>query len=65
MTKVTIPPVPLSESDGSMGHHMETPRVRGLSDGSMGHHVEAGAQPMTSTVNGVTHVLPVNPRDPK
>ncbi|MDF3810540.1 MULTISPECIES: hypothetical protein [Rhodopseudomonas] len=62
---VTIPPVPLSESNGSMGQHTESPRIRGVSDGSMGHQTEVGGIPATSTVNGVKHVLPVAPNEPK
>ncbi|WP_445215740.1 hypothetical protein ACKWRH_25325 [Bradyrhizobium sp. Pa8] len=62
MSKVTVPAVPLSESDGSFGHHVETPRIRASSDGSFGHHVDGPDIAMQSTVNGVTTVLPPDNR---
>jgi hypothetical protein len=64
-TTVKIPQVPLSESHGSMGDHVETPRTRGRSDGSFGAHVEPAPIPMSSTVNGTTFVLPVAKSEPK
>lgn len=65
MTIIRHKPTPLSESKGSMGHHVETPRVRGESDGSFGHHVEPAAITVTSAVNGVKHVLQASPNKPQ
>ncbi|GMO36582.1 hypothetical protein BwSF12_47220 [Bradyrhizobium ottawaense] len=62
MPKVVVPNTPLMESDGSFGHHVETPRIRASSEGSFGRHVEAAPIPMSSTVNGVTTIVPADPR---
>jgi hypothetical protein len=65
MPTIRVNPTPLAESDGSFGHHVDTPRARAESFGTFGHHVEDGDTPTSSTVNGVTHVLPPRPTHPK
>ena len=65
MPTIKIPATPLSESNGNMGHHVETPRTRSHSDGSFGAHAETAAIDATSTVNGVTFVLPPGENQPK
>lgn len=65
MTTVKIPAVPLSESDGSMGHKVERPRQKSESRGSFGAQVEDPAIASKSTVNGVTFVVPPGENQPK
>ena len=65
MTTIKIPATPLSESNGNMGHHVETPRTRSHSDGNMGAHAESDAIGATSTVNGVTFVVLPGANQPK
>lgn len=65
MSTVRIPPVPLSESDGSFGHHVETPRARSRSVTNGVASVERPAIPATSTVNGTTFVVPPGDNEPK
>ncbi|MEY9191877.1 hypothetical protein [Bradyrhizobium ottawaense] len=63
MSKVVIPAVPLVESDGSFGHHVDTRGQHRMdSDGSFGHHTSSLPIPMSSTVNGVTTVMPPDER---
>lgn len=62
MRKVTIPVTPLAESKSNFGHFKDAPRVLGQSDGSFGHHVGFADTETRQTVNGVTHVLPADPR---
>lgn len=61
MPVVKIPQTPLSESNGSMGHHVETPRKRSTSSGQ----VEQPAIPMIGTTNGVTFVVPPGANEPQ
>ncbi|MCP1852112.1 MULTISPECIES: hypothetical protein [unclassified Bradyrhizobium] len=65
MTTVRKPPTPLSESNGTFGHQVETPRARSTSVGTFGHQVEQPAIPMTNTVNGVTHIVSPGANEPK
>ncbi|MBR0735763.1 hypothetical protein JQ581_02390 [Bradyrhizobium liaoningense] len=64
MSKVVIVPnTPLAESNGSFGHHVDTGgQHRMESDGSFGHHKSETPAPMSSSVNGVTHIMPPDPR---
>lgn len=60
---VIVPNTPLMESDGSFGHHVaERGQHRAESDGSFGHHTSSPPVPMSSTVNGVTTIVPADPR---
>ncbi|RXH23311.1 hypothetical protein XH99_31865 [Bradyrhizobium nanningense] len=65
MSTVRIPPVPLSQSDGSFGRHVETPRARSRSVVNGVVSVEQPAIPATSTVNGTTFVVPPGANDVK
>lgn len=63
MPKVVIPATPLVESDGSFGHHVDSRgQHRMESDGSFGHQKSSPPIPMSSTVNGVTTVMPPDER---
>ncbi|MCJ9731290.1 hypothetical protein [Bradyrhizobium sp. PRIMUS42] len=63
MSTIRIPAVPLVESNGTFGHHVDTRgQHRMSSDGSFGHHVSPEPIPMSSTVNGVTTTMPPDER---
>jgi hypothetical protein len=59
---VKIPATPLVESKSNLGRFKDTPRVLGESDGSFGHHVGVADTETRQTVNGVTYVMPADPR---
>jgi hypothetical protein len=60
--KFTIPATLLVESRGSFGHHKDTPRLLGESKSNLGHFVGFADTEIRQTVNGVTYVMPADPR---
>ena len=57
MKTVRLPGAPLVESDGSFGHHKDTPRVLAESDGSFGHHKDTPETATVQVVNGVKVIV--------